>query len=86
MLNKCNVLTHAKFPNKQQPKQSEAEENAQSLVSSSSPTFRDAIAVTAGALGTSVLIGMIWELFRKRRKICTTGKAGIHAIKLSIFS
>lgn len=82
MLNKCEVLTHVKSSNKQQPKQSEAEDNAQSLVSSSSPTFRDTIAVTAGALGMSILIGIAWELIRKRRKISASGKTSILAVKL----
>ena len=85
MLNYCEALTHVAFSNKQQPKQSEAEENVQSLVSPSSPTFRDAVAVTAGALGTSVLIGMVWELFRKRRKIGTTGRTSVLGVKLSNF-
>ena len=86
MLNECKVLTHVTFSNKQQPNLSEAEGNAQSLVSSSSPTFRDAVAVTAGALGTGVLIGTLWELFRKRRKIGTTGRTSILAVKHSNFS
>jgi len=77
VLRECEVLTHVSFFNKQQPKESAAEENVQSFVSSSSPAFRDAIAVTAGALGMGMLIGMAWELFRKRRKIGPTGKTSI---------
>ena len=78
--------TYITFSFKQQPKQSEAEENAQSLVSASSPTFRDAITVTAGALGLSMLIGMAWQLFRKRRKISAKGNSSILAVTLLNFS
>ncbi|XP_078344933.1 uncharacterized protein LOC144630436 [Oculina patagonica] len=59
----------------EQPEQSEAEENAQGLVDANSPTYQDAIAVVAGALGVSFLIGMAWELFRKRHRNRAKGQS-----------
>ena len=53
----------------------------QSLVNSNSPSFRDAIAVTAGALAVSILIGVAWEVFRKRREISAKGRNSIFIVK-----
>ena len=62
---------------KQQPEQSVAEEKAQSLVDANSPIFRDAIVVAAGALAVSILLGVAWELFRKRRQNRARGESRI---------
>ena len=39
----------------------------QSLVDINSQIFRDAITSVTGALIVSVMLGIAWELFRKRR-------------------
>lgn len=39
----------------------------QNLVDANSQIYRDAVTVVAGALAVSTVLGIAWELFRKRR-------------------
>lgn len=55
------------FYYKQQPKHSTAEEKVQNLVDANSQIYRDAVTVVAGALAVSIVLGIAWEFFRKRR-------------------